>query len=240
MLGEATAAIAGQGERTEWAAVSDAFISALEQLRDTLAQAAQELASADTGDPGLRTAGRRAGRLAESLAAILDADGDSGLRWVEATRGGFSVAFTPFEVAARFGELMRAQGGAWIFTSATPAVGDDFLVSDAALVRQAAAAGAANTVLLKPNQRGTLTETLEAWRTAQSLGYAGIVSARSGETEDTTIVHLAVGWGTGQLKVGSFARGERMAKWNEALRVEEGLGARARFAGANAFGRSRA
>jgi ATP-dependent DNA helicase DinG len=125
-LGEATAAIAGQGERTEWAAVSDAFISALEQLRDTLAQAAQELASADTGDPGLRTAGRRAGRLAESLAAILDADGDSGLRWVEATRGGFSVAFTPFEVAARFGELMRAQGGAWIFTSATLAVGDDF------------------------------------------------------------------------------------------------------------------
>ena len=119
-------------------------------------------------------------------------------------------------------------------------VGDDFLVSDAALVREAARLGAANTVLLKPNQRGTLSETLDAWRAAREAGYAGIVSARSGETEDTTIVHLAVGWGTGQLKVGSFARGERMAKWNEALRVEEGLGARARFAGANAFGRSRA
>jgi enolase len=118
-------------------------------------------------------------------------------------------------------------------------VGDDLLVSDATLVRDAAACGAANTVLLKPNQRGTLTETLDAWRAAQAAGYAGIVSARSGETEDTTIVHLAIGWGVGQLKVGAFARGERMAKWNEALRIEERLGARARFAGAAALGRSR-
>ena len=84
-------------------------------------------------------------------------------------------------------------------------------------------------MLLKPNQRGTLTETMEAWQAAQAVGYAGIVSARSGETEDTTIVHLAIGWGTGQLKVGSFARGERMAKWNEGVRIEERLGARALF-----------
>ncbi len=117
-------------------------------------------------------------------------------------------------------------------------VGDDFLVSSAALVREAAAAGAANAVLLKPNQRGTLSETLQCWQAARSAGYAGIVSARSGETEDTTIVHLAIGWQVGQLKVGSFARGERMAKWNEALRIEERLGPRARFAGAGAFGRS--
>jgi enolase len=117
-------------------------------------------------------------------------------------------------------------------------VGDDFLVSDAARVRAAAATGAANTVLLKPNQRGTLTETLAAWEAAEHVGFAGIVSARSGETEDTTIVHLAVGWGVGQLKVGSFARGERMAKWNEALRIEEALGSRARFAGAAALGRT--
>jgi enolase len=115
-------------------------------------------------------------------------------------------------------------------------VGDDFLVSHAPLVEQAAAIGAANAVLLKPNQRGTLTETLQAWRAAQAAGYAGIVSARSGETEDTTIVHLAIGWQTGQLKVGSFARSERMAKWNEALRIEERLGGRARFAGPGAFG----
>ena len=114
-------------------------------------------------------------------------------------------------------------------------VGDDFLVTDAARVREAAAAGAGNCVLLKPNQRGTLSETLAAWRAARAVGFAGIVSARSGETEDTTIVHLAVGWGVGQLKVGSFARGERMAKWNEALRIEEALGARGGFAGGAAL-----
>ncbi|MGH7043813.1 MAG: enolase C-terminal domain-like protein, partial [Acetobacteraceae bacterium] len=117
-------------------------------------------------------------------------------------------------------------------------VGDDFLVSDAARVTAAAAAGTANTVLLKPNQRGTLTETRAAWDAAKAAGFGAIVSARSGETEDTTIVHLAVGWGVGQLKVGSFARGERMAKWNEALRIEEALGARARFAGAAVLGRT--
>jgi enolase len=92
---------------------------------------------------------------------------------------------------------------------------------------------------LKPNQRGTLTETMDAWNAAKDTGFAAIVSARSGETEDTTIVHLAVGWGVGQLKVGSFARSERMAKWNEMLRVEEVLGARARFAGGAVLGRSR-
>jgi enolase len=118
-------------------------------------------------------------------------------------------------------------------------VGDDFLVTQASRVRDAAAKGAANTVLIKPNQRGTLTETLEAWEAAKSVGYAGIVSARSGETEDVTIVHLAIGWGAGQLKVGSFARSERMAKWNEALRIEEALGELARFAGGSMLGRSK-
>jgi enolase len=118
-------------------------------------------------------------------------------------------------------------------------VGDDFLVSDADRLRDAAAAGAANTVLLKPNQRGTLTETYDARRAAGDCGYATIVSARSGETEDVTVAHLAVGWGAGQLKVGSFARGERMAKWNEMLRIEEALGGKARFAGGSVLGRSR-
>ena len=114
-------------------------------------------------------------------------------------------------------------------------VGDDFLVSNSSLIREAANLGAANTVLLKPNQRGTLSETLQAWRVAQELGYSAIVSARSGETEDTTIVDLAIGWNVGQLKVGSFARSERMVKWNHALRIEEQLGAQARFAGSSVF-----
>jgi enolase len=118
-------------------------------------------------------------------------------------------------------------------------VGDDFLVSDADRLREAAENKAANAVLLKPNQRGTLTETLDTRRAAADCGYATIVSARSGETEDVTIAHLAVGWGAGQLKVGSFARGERIAKWNEMLRIEEALGGKARFAGGSVLGRSR-
>ena len=104
-------------------------------------------------------------------------------------------------------------------------VGDDFFVTSAERVRNAN--GACNTVLLKPNQVGTLTETLACWEAAKEAGYRAIVSARSGETEDVSIVHLAVGWGVGQLKVGSFSRSERMAKWNEGLRIEEALGAKA-------------
>ena len=102
-------------------------------------------------------------------------------------------------------------------------VGDDFFVTDARRVAQAGGAG--NAVLLKPNQVGTLTETLACWQAARAEGFAGIVSARSGESEDVTVVHLAVGWGVPQLKVGSFSRSERMAKWNEGLRIEEALGA---------------
>ena len=103
-------------------------------------------------------------------------------------------------------------------------VGDDFFVTDFEKLLAGKEKGACNAVLLKPNQVGTLTETLACWRAAQEAGYRAIVSARSGETEDVSIVHLAVGWGVGQLKVGSFARSERMAKWNEGLRIEETLG----------------
>jgi enolase len=109
-------------------------------------------------------------------------------------------------------------------------VGDDFLVTNAARVTHAAAAAACNAVLLKPNQAGTVTETKAALDAGKQAGWGTIVSARSGETEDVTIVHLAVGWDAGQLKVGSFARSERMAKWNEALRIEEALGDAAVFA----------
>jgi len=104
-------------------------------------------------------------------------------------------------------------------------VGDDFFVTSAKRVKSAN--GACNTVLLKPNQVGTVSETLACWDAARTAGYRAIVSARSGETEDVAIVHLAVGWGVPQLKVGSFARSERMAKWNEGLRIEGSLGAKA-------------
>ncbi len=108
-------------------------------------------------------------------------------------------------------------------------VADDLTVTDAGRVRAMAARGAGNTLLVKPNQRGTLSETRAAFEAARAAGWRTIVSARSGETEDVTIVHLAVGWGAPQLKVGSFARSERMAKWNEALRIEQALGAAARL-----------
>ncbi len=110
-------------------------------------------------------------------------------------------------------------------------IGDDYLVTDAKRVGKAVADHACNAVLIKPNQAGTITAARAALDEAKKAGWATIVSARSGETEDVTIVHLATGWDAGQLKVGSFARSERMAKWNEALRIEQGLGSRARFAG---------
>ena len=103
-------------------------------------------------------------------------------------------------------------------------VADDFVCTSAARIQAAAAEGACNTALIKPNQAGTLSETQDALEASRKAGWEAIVSARSGETEDTTIVHLAVGWGVKQLKVGSFARSERMAKWNEGLRIAESLG----------------
>jgi len=110
-------------------------------------------------------------------------------------------------------------------------IGDDFLVTSAARVGEALRLGACNAVLIKPNQAGTLTEARAALEAGKRAGWSTIVSARSGETEDTSIAHLAVGWDAGQLKVGSFARSERLAKWNEVLRIEEALGSKARYAG---------
>ncbi len=113
-------------------------------------------------------------------------------------------------------------------------VGDDLLVTRAERVRRAQ--GLCNALLVKPNQAGTLTEARAAADAARALGWGRIASARSGESEDPFIMHLAVGWGLPQLKVGSFARSERMAKWNEGLRIEEALGPQARFAGYRALG----
>jgi enolase len=114
-------------------------------------------------------------------------------------------------------------------------IGDDFLVTDAQRVSEAAQCGAGNAVLVKVNQAGTVSRAKAALDEGLRHGFGTIVSARSGESEDVSIAHLAVGWGAGQLKVGSFARSERMAKWNEVLRIEEALGASARFAGLDAL-----
>lgn len=117
-------------------------------------------------------------------------------------------------------------------------IGDDVLVTNADRVARAGEAGVCNAALIKVNQVGTVTEAKAALDAAQARGWGALVSARSGETEDVTIAHLATGWNAGQLKVGSFTRSERMAKWNEMLRIEEAMGGDAVFAGASAFAAS--
>jgi len=103
-------------------------------------------------------------------------------------------------------------------------IGDDYLVTNVALVEQAAKDAACNAVLIKVNQAGTVSEAVRAFDAAEKAGWTSVVSARSGETEDTTISHLSTGLGAGQLKVGSFQRSERMVKWNECLRIQDQLG----------------
>jgi enolase len=147
---------------------------------------------------------------AEQLHAML-------LRWIE--------RYPIVSIEDPFAEHDAAALRAFTRAAGIQVVGDDFFVTDAERVKTAN--GACNTVLLKPNQVGTVTETLACWEAARQAGLRAIVSARSGESEDVSIVHLAVGWGVPQLKVGSFSRSERMAKWNEALRIEESLGAKA-------------
>lgn len=103
-------------------------------------------------------------------------------------------------------------------------VGDDFLVTDAGRIRAAATIGACDTALIKVNQAGTVSRTAAAHAAARTAGWATIVSARSGETEDVSVAHLAVGWGADILKVGSITRSERTAKWNELIRIDDALG----------------
>ncbi len=110
-------------------------------------------------------------------------------------------------------------------------IGDDLFTTNPERINEGIKRGVANSVLIKLNQIGTVTETIDAIRLTQSAGWAPVVSARSGETEDTFISHLAVATNAGQLKVGSFCRSERMAKWNEILRIGRHLGSEARFVG---------
>jgi enolase len=114
-------------------------------------------------------------------------------------------------------------------------VGDDLFVTNPKILAEGIAKGIANSILIKVNQIGTLTETLEAITLAQGAGYSAVVSHRSGETEDTTIADIAVATGAGQIKTGSLSRSDRIAKYNQLLRIEEALGSRARYAGRDAF-----
>ncbi|MDQ8201447.1 phosphopyruvate hydratase [Pelagicoccus sp. SDUM812003] len=114
-------------------------------------------------------------------------------------------------------------------------IGDDLFTTNLKRIQEGISRGVANSVLIKLNQIGSVTETMEAIRATQAAGWLPVVSARSGETEDAFICHLAVATNAGQLKVGSFARSERMVKWNECLRIERRLGERARFVGSRIY-----
>ena len=110
-------------------------------------------------------------------------------------------------------------------------VGDDLFVTNETRLADGIRDGIANSILVKVNQIGTLTETIDAVRLAQSNGYTAVMSHRSGETEDSTIADLAVALGCGQIKTGSLARSDRTAKYNQLLRIEEELGHAARYPG---------
>jgi enolase len=110
-------------------------------------------------------------------------------------------------------------------------VGDDLFVTNTARLQRGISEGVANSILIKLNQIGTVTETIEAIEMARRAGYTSIVSHRSGETEDTFIADLVVATGSGQIKTGSASRTDRVAKYNQLLRIEEELGAAARFPG---------
>lgn len=161
----------------------------------------------------------------------LDGDGmvEMLLRWIDS----YPIIAVEDPVAetdiSRFCAFTRAAG------DRIAVVGDDLLVTSASRVESAAREDACNALLVKPNQAGTLTEARAALQAAVAAGWTTIVSARSGESEDTTIVHLAVGWGAPMLKVGSLARSERAAKWNEGLRIAEAVGDGGRLPPPSAF-----
>ena len=114
-------------------------------------------------------------------------------------------------------------------------VGDDLFVTNTDIFAEGIKKGIANSILIKVNQIGTLTETLNAIKMAKEAGYTAVISHRSGETEDTTIADLAVATCAGQIKTGSLCRSDRVAKYNQLLRIEEALGDKVTYAGVNAF-----
>ncbi|MCL4764340.1 MAG: phosphopyruvate hydratase, partial [Burkholderiales bacterium] len=225
--------LAGVADEGGWWPAFDSNEQALEALLRSIERSGRrpgadvaislDVAASEFGRDGVYTLGLERRRLdRDGMCAML-------LDWI----GRYPIASIEDPLAEDDAEGWRAFARA--AAGRVQLIGDDYLVTSAARVEDAAAQRACNALLVKPNQAGTLTEARAALDAARRHGFATIVSARSGETEDVTIAHLAVGWNAGQLKVGSFARGERTAKWNEVLRIEEALGARARFAGAAAL-----
>ena len=222
--------LAGVADEGGWWPVFDNNEQALETLVEAI-----ELAGETPGDKvviSLDIAASEFGSKGRYRLALDDREMDSDAliemlgRWLER----YPIASIEDPVAEDDVTGMQAFTRAW--GDKVQIIGDDYLVTNETLVGQAVRDRACNAVLIKVNQAGTVTESLNTLRAAHAAGWQTIVSARSGETEDVSICHLATGWHAGQLKVGSFTRSERMAKWNECLRIAETLGSHARFAGA--------
>jgi enolase len=163
-------------------------------------------------------------------------DPEGMVRYVESLCRGFPIVSVEDGMAEGdwdgWAMLTEALGGT------VQLVGDDLFVTNPAILAEGIERGIANAILVKVNQIGTLTETLDAVRLATRAGYASIISHRSGETEDATIADLAVATGCGQIKTGSLSRSDRLAKYNQLLRIEEGLGGGAIYAGRTGLARA--
>jgi enolase len=221
-LMKAAGKLAGVADEGGWWPQFDANEEALEMLTRSIEHAgfrprddvaiSLDIAASEFGSGGQYTLGLEKRRL--DSAGMIDMLG----RWLDA----YPIVSIEDPLAeddeAGLVEFTRLYGGR------CQIIGDDYLVTNAGRVAHAARIGAVNSALIKLNQAGTVSETRAALDAASAAGMSALVSARSGETEDVAITHLAIGWNAGQLKVGSFARSERMAKWNEGLRIEESSG----------------
>ena len=217
--------MAGVADEGGWWPVFDSNEEALETLVSAIEKAGEK--PGDRVVISLDIAASEFGKDGRYRLALEDRDMDSGA--MIDMLGGWLDAYPIASIEDPLGE--DDPEGTIEFTrrfgSRVQIIGDDYLVTNAGLVEEAAAAGACNAVLIKVNQAGTVSESIDAFNAARNHGWGAIVSARSGETEDVSISHLATGLGRGQLKVGSFTRSERMVKWNECLRIQEELGANA-------------
>lgn len=213
--------LAGVADEGGWWPV----FSSNEEALETLAEAIERAGEGRSGRVviSLDIAASEFGRDGRYRLALEDRELDSGAmidllgRWIDA----YPIASIEDPLAEDDTAGMRAFTER--FGESVQIIGDDYLVTNAALVERAAREGACNAVLIKVNQAGTVSEAFATFAAAEAAGWRAIVSARSGETEDVSISHIATGLGAGQLKVGSFTRSERMAKWNECLRIADAL-----------------
>lgn len=222
--------LAGVADEGGWWPVFDSNEEALETLVEAI-----ELAGEKPGERiviSLDVAASEFGRDGRYQLALEDREMDSGA--LIELLGGWLDAYPITAIEDPLGEDDTEGMIAFTrrFGSRVQIIGDDYLVTNAALLDAAVAADACSAVLIKVNQAGTVTESIAAFDAAQKAGWGAIVSARSGETEDVSISHLATGLGGGQLKVGSFQRSERMMKWNECLRIADEIGPGAFIGGA--------